>query len=117
MDPDTSLTSHSDARFRIRLVDKNDNSPSFEGLDSFGRFPASVTEDTNVGTSIVKVTAVDLDGTWPNNQVCVALPTLEKHHRPLYIFFVPRLEEDGVPGIRGCPFVRNWFPDNNSKKI
>lgn len=60
-----------DTRLYVELIDVNDNIPQFEGYDLSGQYPAAVTVETTQGTEVVKVTAVDVDGTSPNNEVHV----------------------------------------------
>ena len=54
--------------FRIDLEDANDEVPIFYGID-----PVTVPENSEPGTHVAVATAIDKDGTPPNNQVCAAL--------------------------------------------
>jgi hypothetical protein len=47
----------------------NDNPPEWQGLDTSGGYPASVSDRTFVGEHVVTVMATDIDGTSPNNLV------------------------------------------------
>ena len=58
-----------DARLPVRVIDVNNKGPEFEGLDASGKYSSAVSGETELGEEVVKVTAVDLDGTSPNNQV------------------------------------------------
>ena len=51
------------------LTDVNDQIPYFVGVDSSGKYPAAVTPNTKAGEDVVTVTAIDRDGTSPNNLV------------------------------------------------
>ena len=58
------------ARYEVRLRDKNDNIPRFVGRDPDSRYIGAVQEGAALGTTVVFVSAIDDDGTSPNNQVC-----------------------------------------------
>lgn len=49
----------------INLEDENDNAPQFT-LDPY---PASVPEDSPIGTSVIQVKAEDIDSRGPNSRV------------------------------------------------
>ena len=65
-----------DVYLNVKINDKNDNSPTFEGLNSNGEYPAAVTEETTVGEYVFSVIAIDLDGTSPNNLVKYYFPAV-----------------------------------------
>ena len=50
--------------FRIDLLDSNDEVPIFYNTD-----PVTVPENSEPGTYVAKTSAIDKDGTAPNNQV------------------------------------------------
>ena len=65
----TEGTHFTDTRLKVKVIDVNDKTPVFEGLDDNKVYPAAVTEKTNIGDLVVKVTAIDADGVAPNNKV------------------------------------------------
>ena len=65
---------YTDVHLNVKINDLNDNSPTFEGLNSNGEYPAAVTEETEAGDYVFSVIAIDLDGTSPNNQVKYYFP-------------------------------------------
>jgi hypothetical protein len=62
-------------RLNVKLIDLNDNAPTFEGLNSNGQYPAAVTEETKIDEEVFSVVAIDLDGTSPNNVVRYRFPS------------------------------------------
>ena len=52
---------HNDTRITIELIDENDEIPMFVGLDENGRYSGSVPENSEPGTSVIRVTATDRD--------------------------------------------------------
>ena len=60
---------YTDARLRVCVDDVNDYIPEFQGLDRVGRYPAAVSDQTEVGDVVLTVIAIDLDGVAPNNEV------------------------------------------------
>ncbi|KAK2150771.1 hypothetical protein LSH36_390g02110 [Paralvinella palmiformis] len=69
--PDLPFT---DARLRIDLTDVNDKTPQFVGTDDSRTYPAGVSDQTNPGDEVVKVTAIDGDGTAEHNTVSATDP-------------------------------------------
>ena len=57
------------ARLRVNIIDVNDRTPEWVGLDASGKYPAAVSGETVLDEEVVRVTAIDLDGTYPNNRV------------------------------------------------
>ncbi len=53
----------------MQLIDENDQIPQFVGRDTDGKYATAVSETTVPGDFVIKVTAIDLDGTSPNNLV------------------------------------------------
>ena len=76
----TEGTRYTDARVKVKVKDVNDKTPVFEGLDDNKVYPAAVTEKTKIGDLVVKVTAIDADGTAPNNKVGLVIDV-----KPVYI--------------------------------
>ena len=58
-----------DTRLRILILDVNDKSPKFEGLDETLLYSTAVTDETRTGDLVITVFAFDLDGSAPNNVV------------------------------------------------
>ncbi|XP_065342021.1 cadherin-99C isoform X1 [Cloeon dipterum] len=55
-----------ETRVNIKVEDRNDNAPVFTVLPPS---PVSVEAEVSIGYSVAKVTAIDSDGTAPNNEV------------------------------------------------
>ena len=62
--PQTDQQTGAEVTFRIDLLDSNDEVPIFYGID-----PVTVPENSEPGTHVAVATAIDKDGTPPNNQV------------------------------------------------
>ena len=67
----------SDARLRVQLIDVNDEYPKFVGLDEDGKYTAAVSGTTQKDDYVLRVKAIDLDGTSPNNKVSVFSITMQ----------------------------------------
>ena len=59
----------------MKIIDVNDNVPSFQGVNLNGNYETAVTEETEIGDFVIKVVAFDLDGTSPNNLVKYYFPS------------------------------------------
>jgi hypothetical protein len=59
-----------EARVHIKVEDRNDNAPVFTVLPSG---PVTIEAEASIGHPVARVTAIDSDGTPPNNEVHYAL--------------------------------------------
>lgn len=59
-----------EARVHIKVEDRNDNAPVFTVLPSG---PVTIEAEASIGHAVARVTAIDSDGTAPNNEVRYAL--------------------------------------------
>ena len=53
----------------MNLNDVNNNVPEFVGVDNSGLYIAAVSAETRLGDEVIFISAIDLDGTSPNNLV------------------------------------------------
>jgi len=59
-----------ETRVHIKVEDRNDNAPVFTVLPSG---PVTIEAEASIGHPVARVTAIDSDGTAPNNEVRYAL--------------------------------------------
>lgn len=58
-------------RVPVDIEDANDNRPEFYGKTGFNLYRGHTSTEFDAGTHVLSVFAVDLDGTAPNNEVCI----------------------------------------------